>query len=111
MTIPESVYPSAIADKCVALLCEHEPALQAKPRFLSAARFLMIGGFVARRPDAPCQNAASFVVQSPDTPRYYYSVDWPTESCSCAAYLRLQRPCQHILAVALTILAHYHFGC
>src|SRR5205823_2844390 len=95
---------------CVKLLCAHLRDSQPCAACLTAARFLMLHGYVEK---AACavNNPAQFIVPSPDTPRFYYSVDLRCEACTCADFLRYQRPCKHIYAVALTLLAHRCFGC
>ncbi len=106
MTIHASVYPPAVADKCVALLCERQQGLRPAPSSLTAARFLMMHGYV----EQPSRKSACFAVLSPDTPRFYYAVDLRAESCTCADFLRTQRPCKHIGAVVLALLAQRRFG-
>jgi hypothetical protein len=71
---------------------------------MTAARFLMMHGYVETRTDRGT-NGTSFAVLSPDTPRFYYAVDLRSETCTCADFLRTQRPCKHICAVVLTLLA------
>ena len=104
MTTTRSVYPSAIADKCVEMLCARHPDLQNRASFLTAARYLMMHGYVERQ-DGQAGKSARFAVLSPDTPRFYYAVDLRAETCTCADFLRYQRPCKHICAVVLTLLA------
>jgi SWIM zinc finger len=108
MTTNRSVYPTAIADKCVALLCARQPNQQNMASFLTAARYLMMHGYVEMQ-DGQSRNGARFVVLSPDTPRFYYPVDLRAETCTCADFLRYRRPCKHICAVVLTMLAQRRF--
>ena len=109
MTTNRSVYPTAIVDKCVDLLCARQPHLQEKASFLTSARYLMMHGCVERQ-DSQSKNCAHFAVLSPDTPRFYYEVDLRDETCTCAGFLRYQRPCNHMYAVVLTLFAWRRLG-
>jgi len=109
MTTNGSVYPSALADKCVELLCTRHRSLQQAASYLTAARFLMMQGYVQPQ-DGKHWKSACFAVLSPDTPRFYYAVDLRSETCTCADFLRYQRPCKHICAVVLTLLAQRRLG-
>jgi hypothetical protein len=109
MTTNRSVYPSAIADKCVELLCARHHGLQNATSYLTAARYLMIQGYVEPQ-DGKNWKSPRFAVLSPDTPRFYYAVDLHSETCTCADFLRYQRPCKHICAVVLTLLAQRRLG-
>jgi SWIM zinc finger len=104
MTTNGSVYPSAVADKCVELLCTRHHGLQQAASYLTAARYLMMQGCVEPQ-DGKNWKSACFAVLSPDTPRFYYAVDLRSETCTCAYFLRYQKPCKHIFAVVLTPLA------
>ena len=110
MNTVSSVYPSALADKCVALLCARRPSMSESTPGLQAGRYLMMHGFVAPRDGQNWQNLR-YIVMSPDTARFYYDVDLACEACNCADFLRTQRPCKHLYAAALTLLAHRRFGC
>jgi SWIM zinc finger len=109
MNTPTSVYPPEIADKCVELLCSHHSGLQHTTECLTTARFLMMFGYVEPH-DSKGWKSARFAVMSPDTPRFYYAVDLRSETCTCADFLRYQRPCKHMYAVVLTLLAWRRFG-
>ena len=110
MNTVESVYPSAVADKCVELLCARQRNLQLMSSYLTAARYLMLHGYVEPQ-DGKNWKSGRFAVLSPDTPRFYYAVDLRSETCTCADFLRYQRPCKHICAVVLTLLARRRLGC
>ena len=101
-----SVYPSAVADKCIALLREKCSLMDHPEKSLSAARFLMMHGLV----EVPGRTPICFAVLSPDTPRFYYQVNMQAEACTCEFFLRTQRPCKHLYAVVLTLLAQRQFG-
>ena len=109
MNTPTSVYPPAIADKCVELLCSRYRSLQHPTERLTTARFLMMQGCVELRGGRGWKSAR-FAVMSPDTPRFYYAVDLRSETCTCADFLRYQRPCTHLYAVVLTLFAWRRFG-
>lgn len=109
MSTPQSVYPPHVADKCVALLCEKQGSVTPSARYLTAARFLMLYGYVEQRAGGATKNI-SFVVLSPDTPRFYYQVDLRSETCTCGYFLRRQRPCKHLCAVVLALLAERKLG-
>src|SRR5438105_2743473 len=104
-----SVYPSFVADKCVEFLCSRHCSLREATAHLTAARFLMMHGYVLPQAGKSWRTTL-FMAMSPETPRFYYSVDLRSESCTCAEYLRYQRPCKHILAVVLTLLARQQIG-
>ena len=109
MNTSKSVYPTALADKCVEILCTQHQNLAQAAAFLAAARYLMAHGYVV--PDSGKRwQGALFAVLSPVTPRYYYAVNLRFETCTCADFLRLQRPCKHIGAVVLTLLARHRLG-
>ena len=110
MTANQSVYPSALADKCVELLCARQSHVQYAAVYLTAARYLMMHGYIEPQ-DGGNWNSARFVVLSPDTRHFYYAVDLRAETCTCAGFLRYQRPCKHICAVVLTMLAQRRLGC
>ena len=109
MSTSQSVYPPHVADKCVALLCEQQGSAQPAAKHLMAARFLMLYGYVEKRADGATKSA-SFSVQSPDMPRFYYQVDLHSETCNCGYFMRKQRPCKHLYAVVLTLIAQYKLG-
>ena len=109
MNTVESVYPSAVADKCVELLCARQRNLKLVSSYLRAARYLMMHGCVVPQGGKNWKRAR-FAVLSPDTPRFYYAVDLRSETCTCADFLRYQRPCKHICAVVLTLLARQHLA-
>ena len=109
MNTVQSVYPSALADKCVDLLCSRHPRVQNAAASLLAGRQLMIQGFVVPR-DGRNWQSLRYAVMSPDTPRFYYDVDLAIEICTCADFLRTQRPCKHLCAAALTLLARRSLG-
>ena len=109
MTTTGSVYPSALADKCVELLCARQRYLQPVSSYLTAARYLMMHGYVEPQ-DGKNWKSGCYAVLSPDTPRFYYAVDLRSETCTCADFLRYQRPCKHICAVVLTLLARQHLA-
>jgi SWIM zinc finger len=109
MNTSQSVYPPAVVDKCVELLCSHHCGLQPTTERLTTARFLMMFGCVELH-DGKGWKSARFAVMSPDTPRFYYAVDLRSETCTCADFLRYQRPCKHMYAVVLTLLAWRRLG-
>ena len=109
MNTVQSVYPSALADKCVDLLCSRHPTVQNAASSLMAGRYLMMQGFVVPR-DGRNWQSLRYAVMSPDTPRFYYDVDLAIEVCTCADFLRTQRPCKHLCAAALTLLARRSLG-
>jgi SWIM zinc finger len=104
MNTSQSVYPSALADKCVALLCTRQRYIEEDTPALQAGRYLMILGLATLR-DGQNWQSLRFAVLSPDTPRFYYAVDLAVETCTCADFLHTQRPCKHLYAAALTLLA------
>ena len=107
-TVP-SVYPSAVVDKCVGLLCARRPHIEEEAPSLQAGRYLMILGLVTPR-DGQNWQSLRYAVLSPDTPRFYYAVDLSCEVCTCADFLRSQMPCKHLFAAALTLLARRSLG-
>lgn len=109
MNTARSVYPTAIADKCVESLGSRVCSLQIAPSSLTAARSLMMQGLVEPQ-DGQNWQGPRFAVLSPDTPRFYYAVDLHSETCTCADFLRYQRPCKHICAVVLTLMAQRRLG-
>jgi hypothetical protein len=109
MNTVQSVYPSALADKCVVLLCSCQRYIKEDTPALQAGRYLMMLGLVTPR-DGQNWQSLRYAVLSPDTPRFYYEVDLAFEVCTCADFLRTQRPCKHLYAAALTLLARRSFG-
>jgi hypothetical protein len=104
MNTDRSVYPKVLADKCVELLCARQPRLQHHRACLAAARDLMMHGCVQPH-DRTRWKGTRFAVLSPQTAHYYDAVDLHAETCTYADFLRTQRPCSHICAVVLTLIA------
>src|SRR4051812_32936287 len=109
MNTSKSVYPTALADKCVEILCTQHRNLEYAEAFMSVARFLMVHGYVVPNSEKSWHGTL-LAVPAPATPRYYYAVDLRFETCPCAEILRLQKPCKHIGAGVLTLLARQRLG-
>src|SRR5437773_38456 len=109
MNTDGSVYPSFVVDKCVEMFCPRHFCLKVTAVDMTEARYLMMRGKVQPL-DGRSWRTTQFAAMSPDTDRFYYTVDLRSESCTCAYYLREQRPCKHVLAVVLTLLARQRLG-